>query len=101
MNTQLNEIKEAEGLPAALEALEAQQLDQGFIQDDLKGLKRYRLIDSNDDSRAFTAQLNKKRADRHLGAGRKIPPLRTDSINNGCFLCAHIINILYIRFAQF
>lgn len=87
LNSELAKIENSAGLGAALKALQQQQFDQGFIQDDLKAIERSRLIDPTDHTRVFTAQFNPRRALRSNGAGRAIPPLKAKVVNNGCFLC--------------
>jgi hypothetical protein len=87
LNRNLRAVEEAHGLQTALVYLEKQQLDQGFIQDDLKEVERYRLIEPGNAHHAFTAQFNPRRALRREGAGRRTPPHGTTSVNFGCFLC--------------
>lgn len=64
-----------------------QQLNCGFIKDDLRGVRRCRLVCEQNRSIAFLAQYNPKRAERHAGAGRKNPPTGAQVVNGGCFLC--------------
>ncbi|MCM8595654.1 DUF4922 domain-containing protein [Accumulibacter sp.] len=87
LNDALRRIENDHGLPAALEVLEAQQLDVGFIQDDLSQVQRYRLIHPSDPGHVFTAQFNPRRTLRHAGAGRSSPPKGSTAENGGCFLC--------------
>lgn len=86
LNVVLNNAMSADGLPAALGLLEEQQSDIGFIQDDLKAVERYRVCDPHDHSRVFTVQFNPRRALRHLGAGRAVPPRNVERLHNDCFL---------------
>jgi diadenosine tetraphosphate (Ap4A) HIT family hydrolase len=79
------------GLAAALRALYEQQVDIGFIQDDLSQVSyfRYRAGDSGEE-RFFIVQYNPRRAERHKGAGRKTPPPGSQVQGIGditCFLC--------------
>lgn len=87
LNVVLDGIRRRHGLGAALEALVAQQRDAGFIEDDLKTVRRYRICHPADRSRSFSLQYNPRRAMRHGGAGRSLPPVGTAAVNGGCFLC--------------
>ena len=74
LNRRLKHIERtAGGLAAALEALSDQQRDQGFIQDDLPLVRRYRFAHPEDPTRSFVAQYNAVRALRFEGAGGSIP----------------------------
>jgi diadenosine tetraphosphate (Ap4A) HIT family hydrolase len=75
------------GLDAALRALHDQQLDRGFIRDDLTRARRYLIKDPTHSDRHFSAQFNPARANRFQGAGKKQPPPGAVSLNEGCFLC--------------
>lgn len=75
------------GLPAALEALKSQQLERGFIKDDLHLLRRYRFAHPQDPERFFLVQYNPVRALRFGGSGRRTPPRGNTSRHDGCFLC--------------
>ena len=87
VNETLECVRADHGLPAALSLLERQQFDKGFIQDDLKSVQRYRLSHPIDRSRYYGIQFNPKRALRHLGAGRSVPPPGETNLNGGCYLC--------------
>jgi hypothetical protein len=90
LNAKLQEKEKAGGvcgLTTALQALEMQQFDKGFIQDDLKSVVRYRLVDPSNRQHHFTIQYNPRRALRQSGAGRTDPPPDAVKVNNGCFLC--------------
>lgn len=87
LNVVLEQIRHHEGLGAALEALVAQQLDSGFIEDDLNTVRRYRICHPGDRSRSFSLQYNPRRAMRHAGSGRALPPAGATPVNGGCFLC--------------
>ncbi len=87
LNVVLDEIRRRDGLGAALEALIAQQMDSGFIEDDLGTVRRYRIRHPNDRTRSFLLQYNPRRAMRHAGSGRALPPPGTVPVNGGCFLC--------------
>lgn len=82
----LDAIEKTEGLPGVLRALHRQQLDQGFIQDDLSAVIRWRLRHPQNPDAAFIVQFNPRRANRHAGAGRSVPPPGTTAINDNCFL---------------
>ncbi|MBF0165747.1 MAG: DUF4922 domain-containing protein [Magnetococcales bacterium] len=84
----LDEIRATGGLSAVVEALKIQQFDRGFIQDDLLDVIKYRIIrDTGECRSSFLVQYNLKRSQRQGGAGRKVPPPGTASVNGGCFLC--------------
>ncbi len=75
------------GLGAALEALKSQQLERGFIKDDLHLLRRYRFAHPENPERFFLVQYNPVRALRFQGSGRKTPPAGSTAKYDGCFLC--------------
>jgi hypothetical protein len=88
LNRKLEHIERSDGgLAAALEALRNQQLEQGFIKDDLHSVRRYRFAHPEDPTRFFFAQYNPVRALRFAGAGRSTPPAGTRVKYDGCFLC--------------
>ncbi len=87
LNRALNDIESSEGLPAVLRALHKQQLDIGFVQDDLSAVIQWRLRHPQDAAAAFIVQFNPRRAQRQGGAGRQSPPPGIRSVNGGCFLC--------------
>jgi len=87
LNAVLEEIRRRDGLGAAIEALVAQQLDSGFIEDDLETVRRYRICHPGDRSRSFSLQYNPRRALRHGGSGRALPPAGAAPVNGGCYLC--------------
>ena len=87
LNQELAIIEEKEGLPAVFSALQKQQTNIGFIQDDLHQSELHTFVDPCDKSKFFTVQYNPKRAERFNGAGRTVPPQDTESVHNGCFLC--------------
>jgi hypothetical protein len=88
LNTRLNRIELSDGgLAAALEALRIQQLDRGFIKDDLHSMRRYRFAHPEDPARFFLVQYNPVRALRFSGVGRRTPPEGNVAKNDGCFLC--------------
>lgn len=91
LQERLAELAAQGGLAAALRALYAQQVDIGFIQDDLSQVSyfRYRSVD-NGQERFFIVQYNPRRAERHKGAGRKTPPPGSQVqgiTDTNCFLC--------------
>ena len=88
LNRRLKHIERTDGgLAAALEALSNQQREQGFIQDDLPLVRRYRFAHPEDPTRSFIAQYNPVRALRFEGAGSSTPPAGTGVKHDGCFLC--------------
>ncbi|MBF0148360.1 MAG: DUF4922 domain-containing protein [Magnetococcales bacterium] len=87
LREELDTIFQKDGLVGVIEALKLQQLDGGFIQDDLSGVIKYRIIDEGDPGRYFIVQYNPRRAMRFSGAGRRIPPPGLVAVHGGCFLC--------------
>jgi hypothetical protein len=87
LNVELRKLESCSGLAGALEALEIQQRDIGFIRDDLNAVKRYRFRDPEDSSRFFCVQYNPRRAQRFAGAGTMTAPPGATMVNDGCFLC--------------
>lgn len=76
-------------LPQALELLHRQQMDIGFIQDDLRQVRYFQCY--GPDELFFIGQHNPRRADRFRGAGRSIPPIGIQTKGAPlikCFLCA-------------
>ena len=79
-----------EALPRALQLLQEQQMDIGFIQDDLSQVKYFQCYGPPDDL-FFIGQFNPRRSVRSLGSGRDNPPhgVQTKSTPNiKCFLCS-------------
>ena len=88
LNRELGRLETVPGeLSSALEGLELQQRNAGFIKDDLKEVRRMSFESADSADLSFRAQLNPRRADRHGGAGISSPPVGQQNINNGCFLC--------------
>lgn len=88
LNRKLKQIERSDGgLGAALEALKSQQLERGFIKDDLHLLRRYRFAHPQDSERFFLVQYNPVRALRFQGSGKKTPPAGSTAKYDGCFLC--------------
>ena len=88
LNSELGRLETASGeLSLALEGLELQQRNAGFIKDDLKEVRRLSFESEDSADLSFRAQLNPRRADRHGGAGISSPPVGQRNINDGCFLC--------------
>lgn len=83
----LRAIEAGDGLPVALKTLYEQQLDLGFIQDDLASLEYYTFRDPENNARFFSVQYNPMRQQRFRGAGRTDPPTGVSVDNDGCFLC--------------
>ena len=76
LNSELGRLETASGeLSLALEGLELQQRNAGFIKDDLKEVRRLSFESEDSADLSFRAQLNPRRADRHGGAGVSSPPL--------------------------
>ncbi|MBF0423943.1 MAG: DUF4922 domain-containing protein [Magnetococcales bacterium] len=87
LNERLNQIRSRDGLTGVIEALKFEQLERGFIQDDLSGVIKYRMIKEKDPEHYFIVQYNPRRAQRFSGAGRVMPPPGSVAKNGGCFLC--------------
>ena len=74
LNSELGRLETASGeLSLALEGLELQQRNAGFIKDDLKEVRRLSFESEDSADLSFRAQLNPRRADRHGGAGISSP----------------------------
>lgn len=84
----LDVIHSRSGLGAALEGLRLNQVETGFIQDDLSEVRRFEFVDPRSSGAFFSAQYNPARARRFGGSGVKQPPQGASPINDGCFLCA-------------
>jgi hypothetical protein len=88
LNRRLKDIEKCDGgLAAALEALKGQQLERGFIKDDLHLMRRHRFEHPEDPERFFLVQYNPVRALRFSGSGRRTPPRGSITKFDGCFLC--------------
>ena len=88
LNFQLQRIEQSSGeLSQALISLETHQHHVGFLNDDLKTIKRLIFAHPNSPDLSFRAQLNKRRSERHGGAGIKHPSDTLNALNDGCFLC--------------
>jgi len=77
------------GLSEVLRWLYKQQLDIGFIQDDLTQVK-YFCRDNSDHTHFFSGQFNPRRAERKTGSGRQFTPrgITTNKLSDtSCFLC--------------
>ena len=79
-------------LPDALQLLQKQQMDIGFIFDDLSQVRYFQCYGPGDSF--FIGQYNPRRAERGRGAGRMVPPpgvaTRTTP-STECFLCTNNI----------
>lgn len=75
-------------LSEALGWLFEQQLDVGFVRDDLRALRRYK-FEAKGEQTYYLAQHNPARERRHEGAGRAAPPPGRHFVHGGCFLCPH------------
>jgi hypothetical protein len=88
---QLDQLAAGQGLAAALRALYDQQVDIGFIQDDLSQVSYFRYrAPGNNGQRFFIVQFNPRRAERFKGAGRTALP-RGAAVqgvaDTSCYLC--------------
>lgn len=88
---ELDQLAAEQGLAAALRALYDQQVDIGFVQDDLGQVSYFRYRAPNDHGQHFfIVQFNPRRAERVKGAGRKTPPrgAQVQGIaDTSCYLC--------------
>ncbi len=87
----LDQLAAREGLAAALRALYDQQVDIGFIQDDLSQVSYFRYrAPGNHGQHFFIVQFNPRRAERFKGAGRTVLP-RGAAVQGvadpSCYLC--------------
>lgn len=91
LQSELDALAAERGLAAALRTLYEQQVDIGFIQDDLSQVSYFRYRASgNGEDRFFIVQFNPRRAERFKGAGRKTPPAGASVAgiaDTSCFLC--------------
>ena len=79
------------GLGEALASLHRQQLETGFIKDELRDVQYFRFPGSSYTADHFRVQFNPARARRFKGVGPAKPPPGSEPINQGCFLCAENI----------
>ena len=91
LNERLEAIRALSGLEAALRTLMQDQVQSGFIQDELAEIIRYRFPCPFEPQRCFTAQFNPARARRFDGAGRNPSNPPAYSVHDSCFLCAENI----------
>ena len=87
----LQKYLETPRLAEAFRRLYEQQMDVGFIQDDLTQVERFQCrSDDGDDRVTFIGQFNPRRRERSKGAGRKTPPRGAQTVETtdpSCFLC--------------
>ncbi|MER2599683.1 MAG: DUF4922 domain-containing protein [Caldilineales bacterium] len=88
---QLDQLAAQQGLAAALRALYDQQVDIGFIQDDLSQVSYFRYRAPQDNGQHFfIVQFNPRRAERFKGAGRTAIPRGAQArgqSDTSCYLC--------------
>ena len=90
LQAELDALARQKGLAAALRALYDQQVDIGFIQDDLSQVSYFRYRANGGEERFFIVQFNPRRAERFKGAGRKAPPpgAQVQGVADAsCYLC--------------
>jgi hypothetical protein len=91
LQAELDQLAAEQGLAAALRALYDQQVDIGFIQDDLSQVSYFRYrAPGNNGQHFFIVQFNPRRAERFKGAGRKSPPRGAQVqgvADTSCYLC--------------
>ncbi len=91
LQAELDQLAAQHGLAAALRALYDQQVDIGFIQDDLSQVSYFRYrAPGNHSQHFFIVQFNPRRAERFKGAGRSALP-RGATVqgvaDTSCYLC--------------
>ncbi len=91
LQAELDQLAAEQGLAAALRALYDQQVDIGFIQDDLSQVSYFRYrAPGNHGQHFFIVQFNPRRAERFKGAGRTALP-RGAAVQGmadaSCYLC--------------
>jgi hypothetical protein len=88
---QLDQLAAEHGLAAALRTLYDQQVDIGFIQDDLSQVSYFRYrAPGNGGQHFFIVQFNPRRAERFKGAGRTALPRGAQVqgvADASCYLC--------------
>lgn len=87
LNGALKCTESAHGLSAAIAELEQNQLQTGFIKDDMRNIERHVFPDPNNPGSYFRAQFNARRMDRFGGAGVDAPPDGFEAVHGGCYLC--------------
>ena len=87
LNNRLRAVECDTGLPAAVDALEHQQRESGFLGDHLQSLVRRALRDPADPTRWLGVQYNPRRALRFRGSGVAAAPKPSLIQNDGCLLC--------------
>lgn len=91
LQAKLDQLAAEQGLAAALRALYDQQVDIGFIQDDLSQVSYFRYrAPGNHSQHFFIVQFNPRRAERVKGAGRTALPRGAqvqDVADTSCYLC--------------
>jgi diadenosine tetraphosphate (Ap4A) HIT family hydrolase len=92
LQEQLARQHQDQGLGAALRALHRQQLETGFVRDDLDDVRHFRFSGTRYAADHFRVQFNPARARRFSGIGPAVPPRGVDPVHNGCFLCGDNIH---------
>ena len=88
LNAELHEIESRTGnLCAVFDALQAHQVETGFIRDGLETVERFNFCHPESEERCLRIQFNPVRATRFQGAGIQSPPFRVPTLHDGCFLC--------------
>lgn len=88
LNRELRTIETESGdLRASFAALQAHQVNSGFIRGDLDAIERFSFCHPETDTRCLRIQYNPGRATRFRGAGIQSPPYRDSMKHDGCFLC--------------
>jgi hypothetical protein len=88
LNVRLKEIERQQGgLDAALTALEAHQIESGFIKANLSDIERLTLHHPYDPEKFFRVQYNPVRALRFKGSGFRSQSSTPPNTHQACFLC--------------
>ena len=82
---ELSSIESQYGLGKVIETLHRNQLDRGFIKDDLEYLERFHFYHPEDSNRFFSVQYNPNRMKRFGGANQ--PPPGFTEMHGNCVLC--------------
>lgn len=85
LGKQLNYIESQHGLGKVIEHLYQNQLERGFIKDNLEGIERFYFHHPEDSNRFFSVQYNPNRMKRFGGANQ--PPPGITEMHDNCVLC--------------
>jgi diadenosine tetraphosphate (Ap4A) HIT family hydrolase len=87
-NSELREIETRSGdLRAVFAALNAHQVETGFIRGSLEDVERFEFCHPEKGSPCLRIQFNPERATRFEGAGVRSPSSGAPQVHDGCYLC--------------